>query len=55
MDGKEQAIEDNAAELCVVMTDGQQHRYARTDRSQHLLDGRTAQVFDWHGRYYGPT
>ena len=29
MDGREHSIEDDTAELCVVMTDGQQHRYRR--------------------------
>jgi hypothetical protein len=36
------------------MTDGQQHRYLRTSDIQPLRDGRSASVFDWAGRYYGP-
>lgn len=54
MDGKEHQVEDAAAELCVVMTDGQQHRYRRTKEVRPLPDGRLAVVFDWVGRYYGP-
>ena len=54
MDGREHPIEDETAELCVVMTDGQQHRYRRTAEVQPLPDGRVAVVFDWAGRYYGP-
>jgi hypothetical protein len=54
MDGREQSIESGTAELGVVMTDGQQHRYRRTNEVQHLPDGRSAAVFDWAGRYYGP-
>ena len=55
MDGQEHPIENNADELCVAMTDGQQHRYARTEDVQRLPDGRSAVVFVWVGRYYGPT
>jgi hypothetical protein len=54
MDGQEHPIEDDTAELCVVMTDGQQHRYRRTEDVQPLPDGRMAVVFDWAGRYYDP-
>jgi hypothetical protein len=54
MDGREHESEGDADELCVVMTDGQQHRYRRTSRADVLPDGRLAQVFDWVGRYYGP-
>jgi hypothetical protein len=53
MDGQEQPIERAADELCVVMTDGEQHRYRRTNDVQRLPDGRSATVFDWAGRYYG--
>jgi hypothetical protein len=35
------------------MTDGQQHRYRRTNTTQPLSDGRIVLVFDWVGRYYG--
>jgi hypothetical protein len=55
MDGREHPIEDETAELCVVMTDGQQHRYRRTAEVRRLPDGRVAVLFDWAGRYYGPT
>jgi hypothetical protein len=54
MDGREHSIELDAVELCVVMTDGQQHRYRRTNATQSLSDGRLVPVFDWVGRYYGP-
>lgn len=54
MDGQEHPIASDTSELCVVMTDGQQHRYVRTDQVQPLPDGRLAVVFDWAGRHYGP-
>ncbi len=54
MDGTERTIEDDADELCVVMTDGQQHRYLPTDDVQPTPDGRTALIFRWNGRYFGP-
>jgi hypothetical protein len=54
MDGQEHPIDSDIGELCVVMTDGQQHRYVRTGQVQPLPDGRFAVVFDWAGRYYGP-
>jgi hypothetical protein len=53
LDGQEQPIERETDELCVVMTDGQQHRYRRTNEVQRLADGRSAMVFDWAGRYFG--
>jgi hypothetical protein len=53
MDGQEQSIERETDELRVVTTDGQQHRYRRTNKVQRLPDGRSAMVFDWAGRYYG--
>jgi hypothetical protein len=54
MDGREHPIDADTGELCIVMTDGQQHRYVRTVDVQTLPDGRSAPVFDWTGRYYGP-
>jgi hypothetical protein len=54
MDGQEQPIERGIDELRVAMTDGQQHRYLRSNQVQRLPDGRSAVVFDWAGRYYGP-
>lgn len=54
MDGQEHSIESETSELCVVMTDGQQHRYVRTDDFQILSDGRSALVYKWTGRYLGP-
>lgn len=50
MDGQEHPIEREIDELCVVLTDGQQHRYVRTSEVQRLPDGRSAVVFDWVGR-----
>jgi hypothetical protein len=54
MDGQEHPTDGDMAELCVVMSDGQQHRYRRTEELQPLPDGRVAVVFDWAGRYFGP-
>ncbi len=54
MDGREHPMESDTDELCVVMTDGQQHRYERTRNVRALPDGRSALIFDWTGRYYGP-
>ena len=39
-DGRtEHPIESDTDELCVVMTDGQQHRYVRTERVQPRMAG----------------
>ncbi len=54
MDGQEHSIERETDELCIVMTDGQQHRYLRTSEVQRSLDGRLRVVFEWQARYYGP-
>jgi hypothetical protein len=54
MDGREHPIEIDTDELSVIMNDGQQHRYVRTEQLRHLPDGKLAVVFDWAGRYYGP-
>ena len=54
MDGREHPIEVDTAELSVLMTDGQQHRYARTEVVQGRPRGGSAVVFEWTGRYYGP-
>lgn len=54
MDGQVHPIEGDTDELSVVMTDGQQQRYVRTDDVQRLPNGGSAVVFDWVGRYYGP-
>ena len=53
LDGREHRVDPNAGELRVVMTDGQQHLYARTDITQSLPDGRTALVYEWRGRRFG--
>jgi hypothetical protein len=55
MDGNRQPIDATTDELCVVMTDGQQHRYLRTDEIQIGEDGHSALVFRWNGRYFGRT
>jgi hypothetical protein len=54
LDGTRHTIDADADELGVVMTDGQQHQYLRTDEFQALEDGRSALVFRWNGRYHGP-
>lgn len=53
MDGREHSFDGDAVQLCVVMTDGQQHRYSRTEQTQMLEDGRAARVFEYRGRFYG--
>jgi hypothetical protein len=52
LDGKQHA-EVEGDELDVVLSDGAQHRYVRTEETQRLPDGRIARVFSWAGRYYG--
>lgn len=54
LDGRVGSVKSDAVELTVVMTDGHQHRYERTERTTSLPDGRLAWVFAWIGRYYGP-
>ena len=54
MDGREHPMEGETGEICVVMTDGQQHRYQRTNHIHSLPAGGLATVFDWAGRSYGP-
>ncbi len=53
MDGKEHPADWDTEQLCVIMTDGQQQRYVRTERTQVLPDGRSAVVFEYRGRHYG--
>jgi hypothetical protein len=53
MDGQTQLVERETDELSVVMTDGQQHRYVRTNEIRRMPDGESAVAFDWAGRYYG--
>jgi hypothetical protein len=53
MDGKEHLAAWDTELLTVIMTDGQQHRYVRTDQVQVLPDGRSASVFKHRGRSYG--
>jgi hypothetical protein len=54
MDGREHTADWDTEQLCVIMTDGQQHRYVRTDRIEFLPDGRSAVVFAYRCRYNGP-
>jgi hypothetical protein len=54
LNGRQETVESDAVELAVVMTDGQKHRYERTDMTQPLPDGQPARVFTLAGRYYGP-
>jgi hypothetical protein len=54
MDGQEHPIEPDTDELSIVMSDGQQHRYVRTEEVQRMSDGRVGVIFDWAGRYFGP-
>ncbi len=54
MDGREHSIGGKTDELCVVITDGQQHGYVRADDPQVLPNGRSRLIVDWTGRYYGP-
>ncbi len=54
MDGRRQAVDAETHQLRVVMSDGQQHQYLRTDEVQMLEDGHLALVFRWNGRYHGP-
>jgi len=54
LDGRQHPIELDTEKVRIVMTDGQQHQYLRTERVQALPDGRSAVVFEYGGRYYGP-
>ena len=44
-------VHPNPAE---AMSDGQQHRYFRSQALQARDDGRSRPVFKWQGRYFGP-
>ena len=54
MDGNRQQVDAETIQLSVVMSDGQQHRYLRTEEVRTDEDGRNRTVFTWQGRYYGP-
>jgi hypothetical protein len=54
MDGQKQLFDRATDELSVVMSDGQQHRYLRTNEVRPLSEGGLAVIFNWAGRYYGP-
>lgn len=52
LDGKLWA-ELDGDEANVLMSDGQKHRYVRTNEIRDLEDGSIARVFKWAGRYFG--
>ena len=54
MDGNRQPVDAETNQLSVVMSDGQQHRYLRTEEFQTDGDGQNRAVFTLGGRYYGP-
>ena len=54
LDGREHPVGAGFDELDVVMTDGQRHRYVGTGAVQSLPDGRSARIFAWTGRTFGP-
>lgn len=54
MDGNRQPVDAETNQLSVVMSDGQQHRYLRTEEFRTDEHGRTRAVFTWDGRYFGP-
>jgi hypothetical protein len=54
MDGTRLGVDRGVDQLCVVMTDGQQHDYLRTGAVHTLEDGRIVPVFRWNGRRFGP-
>jgi hypothetical protein len=54
LDGKEHPADTDTERLCVIMTDGQQHQYIRTGRTQELPGGRSALVFEYGDRHFGP-
>jgi hypothetical protein len=51
-DGRRDLLEPDTFELEVIMTDGQRHRYRRTD-TRREFEGRTLVLFEWVGRQYG--
>ena len=53
-DGRMDRVASDAAALQVIMTDGQHHRYHRTEVVRQS-DGRRVVVFEWEGRRFGPT
>ena len=54
LDGREHPATTDTERLCVIMTDGQQHQYIRTGRTQELPGGRSALVFEYGDRHFGP-
>ena len=55
LDGNREAVATETEQLSVIMTDGQQHQYLRTDEFQTVEDGQWALIFRWNGRSYGPS
>jgi hypothetical protein len=54
MDGTQHEVDSDTDRLCIIMSDGQQHQYMRTDEFQVLENGQCVVVFKWNGRYFGP-
>ncbi len=52
-DGRVDPVEPDAAELVVIMSDGQHHRYRRCPDGRDT-EGRKVVVFEWDGRRFGP-
>jgi len=53
VDGRVDHLDPTTVELSVVFTDGQRHKYDRTDEHIEVLNGHNAAVFEWRGREYG--
>jgi len=51
-DGRLDPLEPETVELQVIMSDGQQHVYRRTEARQEF-HGRMVILFEWAGRQYG--
>jgi hypothetical protein len=52
LDGREHRVPAGTAELMIRMTDGAQHLYVVSDRTQELPDGRVVPVFEYGGRHF---
>ena len=55
VDGRVDPVEPETLELTVVMSDGQRHRYVRSDDVVEIDSGRRCAVFRYAGRVYGPS
>ncbi len=54
MDGTQHVVDSDTEHVCIVMRDGQQPQYVRTDEFQALENGQLVLVCRWSGRYFGP-